>query len=296
MAHVATVTIDNTQVPSDQTDFVVYVKLEDTSGWAGFWSTVASGGGDIRCYKSDGVTELARDVVSCDTTGKTGELHIRYSGTLSSSVDTEIQIHADGTSSDYAETATYGRNNVWQDYEAVFHLDDGADSAGNAGTLSTNGTSSFGNTGKIGDAADIASGNSNYLNISSSGIADFTTSTALTAQFWVNRDSDNTTDTYEEIYLSVARPDGFTIGLGAGGNLTLYTDGGNTGGRAGAATLGLSSWFMSHISWDQPNTTVRHYIDGLLDGTEETGYSDTSSQTSPNIWVGSVDGFNTARS
>jgi hypothetical protein len=122
MTHVADVTIDNTEVAADLTDYPVYVDLSDLP--ASFWSTVASGGGDIRCYKSDGTTELAREVVSCDTTAETGELHLLYSGTLSSSVDTVIQIHADGSSADYAAGATYGRNEVWSDYGAVYHMAD----------------------------------------------------------------------------------------------------------------------------------------------------------------------------
>lgn len=128
MTHVATVTIDSAQVPSDQTDFVVWIKLADLG--SAFWSTVANGGGDIRCYKSDGTTELARDVVSCDTSTEVGELHVKYTGTLSSSADTDIQIHADGASSDYAVGATYGRNAVWSDYEHVFHCNESSPASG----------------------------------------------------------------------------------------------------------------------------------------------------------------------
>jgi len=122
MSLVATLNVLNTKVAADQTDFIVYVDLADMP--ALFWSTVANGGGDIRCYKSDGTTELAREVVTCDTATDTGEMHIKYAGTLSSSVDTEIQIHADGTSSEPAVTATYGRNNVWTAYTMVSHMYD----------------------------------------------------------------------------------------------------------------------------------------------------------------------------
>jgi hypothetical protein len=176
MAHVATVTIDKTQVPSDQTDFVVYVDLSDLPANE-FWGTVANGGGDIRCYKSDGTTQLAREVVSCDTATDTGELHVKFSGTLSSSVDTEIQIWTDeGT--EPAVTATYGRNAVWSDYEVVAHLDsDGTDSTGNNPSPSSSGTiSSY--SGKIGGGR-LVDGYYQY----GSG----TYSTSLTMQGWMNR-------------------------------------------------------------------------------------------------------------
>ena len=125
--HTATVTIDSSLVSADLSDFVVYIDLSDLP--ASFWDVVTASGGDIRCYKSDGTTELAREVVSCDTATDTGELHVKYAGTLSSSSDTEIQIHADGTSSDYAVTATYGRNNVWpSSYKTVLHQNEASGS------------------------------------------------------------------------------------------------------------------------------------------------------------------------
>jgi len=134
MAHVATVTIQASQVPEDQTDFVVLVVLDSDAAWDTFWSTVKADGGDIRCFKSDGTTELAREVGSIDTGAKTGELWIKFSGLLSSSSDTEIQIHADGVSNEPAVTDTYGRNAVWSGvYESVWHLQE--DGTGGSGSI-----------------------------------------------------------------------------------------------------------------------------------------------------------------
>jgi len=143
------VTIDKDKVPGDLTDFPVYVNLADMP--AGFWSTVKSGGGDIRCYKSDGTTELPREVVSCNTTDDEGELHVKHSGTLSSSTDTVIIIDVDGTRDDYDATDTYGRNAVWSDYEAVNHLGSTTDSTGNGLSL-TNTATVDDEGGKVGDA------------------------------------------------------------------------------------------------------------------------------------------------
>ena len=195
MTHVATVTVDSGQVPSSLTDFVVYIDLSDLG--SNFWSTVANGGGDIRCYKSDGTTELAREVVSCDTSGKTGELHVKYAGTLSSTVDTDIQIHADGLSSDYAVGATYGRNSTWSDYEAVWHLEDDpsgtmTDSTGNGHDFSdASWASGDSDTGQIGAGVDKdASGKWFDLatNISVASSSDYT------FQFWLNPASWNGTN------------------------------------------------------------------------------------------------------
>ena len=120
MSHVATVTIDNTEVDADLTDFPVYIDLSDMP--ASFWDVVTNGGGDIRVFKDDDSTELAREVVSCLTASDTGELHVKFTGTLSSSTDTVIHIYADGTSTEPSASSTYGSEAVWSDYDVVLHL------------------------------------------------------------------------------------------------------------------------------------------------------------------------------
>ena len=170
MAHVANITIQSSKVDSDLTDYPIFVDLSDMNDE--FWNTVSDGGSDIRIFKEDGETELAREIVACDTSAETGEVHFKYSGTLSSSSNTVIQIHADGSSSDYASDSTYGSENVWSDYQAVYHMKESSgdmiDSAGNydgsyEGSLPTN------QTGKIGEA-QYFDGN-DYASISDLGIS-----------------------------------------------------------------------------------------------------------------------------
>lgn len=118
------VTIDNTKVTADQTDFIVYVDMSDMDVATDIFDTCRTDGGDIRVTKSDGTTELAREVVVIDTTAKTGELHIKYAGTLSSSTDTVIRIYYNGTDTEPASTATYGSEAVWTGYWAVYHMEE----------------------------------------------------------------------------------------------------------------------------------------------------------------------------
>lgn len=116
------VTIDHTKVASDQTDFVVYINLADlVKAGADIFDSCRSDGGDIRATKTDGTTELPVEVVAIDTTGKTGEVHIKFTGTLSSSTDTVIRLWYNGTDTIPAVTDTYGRNAVWSDYTVVWH-------------------------------------------------------------------------------------------------------------------------------------------------------------------------------
>jgi hypothetical protein len=269
MAHVATVTIDNTQVDSDLTDFVVYVDLSDLPTTE-FWGTVANGGGDIRCYKSDGTTQLAREVVSCDTATDTGELHIKFSGTLSSSVDTEIQIWTDeGT--EPAASSTYGSEAVWSDYAAVYHGDDLVDSTSNGNDLTLEGgnagDASSGNAGKLGDAFEFGTSAGNYRVSSFAGLS----SDPLTMQGWVNPNSDTGNgQTYVHLEdtgtVNMAR---FAYQDNAAGNpLRGSTSVLGVGTRVAdsASDPGLS-WWLAHLTVNasyQPST----YLNGSLESSD----------------------------
>jgi len=187
---VASIQIDSTKVAGDLTDFPVYVDLSDLP--SEFWNTVANGGGDIRVFKSDGTTELAREVVFCDTSTDTGELHFKFTGTLSGSVDTVVQIHADGTSSDYAPTDTYGRNNVWvSGYKLVHHMQNtsATDSTSNglSGTLVSMDSSNV-VTGKLSGKGYDFDGTADYVTRGTDdAVLDFG-STAFNISFWLNSD------------------------------------------------------------------------------------------------------------
>ena len=267
MAYVANLTIDHTEVAANATDFPVYVDLSDMN--ADFWSTVANGGGDIRIFKSDGTTELAREVVSCDTSGETGELHFKYTGTLSSSVDTEIQIHADGSSSDYAVGATYGRNNVWSDYFAVFH-GSATNSVGstNNGTLSGTTTT----TGKIGDAISFDASANNYLQVQTSGAVDWLNgfgTTDKTIQSWLKPSSVTVTNGYTPLLYNNDSDNAPRV------RVFLYEDDMNFEVRDNANNLalaewsagGTTSWQMVHSTWDVSSDTTTIFVDATQRGT-----------------------------
>lgn len=158
------VTIDNTKVAADLTDYLLMVDLSDMG--SNFHSNVKSDGADIRVTKSDGSTEMAYYVSQIDTTGETGILWVRYNGTLSSTTDTDIYIYfGNATASAYAVSDTYGRNNTFQDYEAFWDFEqDPSGSApqltdltgnGNDGTSQGAMTSGDEVTGKVGNAWDF---------------------------------------------------------------------------------------------------------------------------------------------
>ena len=193
MAHVATITIDHTKVPGDLTDYVGLIVPDGSAGYSALYALCLEGGGDIRLFKSDDTTELAREIVSFSVSAETGEIHYKYSGTLSSSVDTDIHVYADGSSADYAVGATYGRNAVWSDYSGVFHQKDGSGTAINStgnGNLTAVGSPASA-VGEIGDAVNYTGGNDYHSNNSVTGA---TTLVPITLQAWVSPNASSSTE------------------------------------------------------------------------------------------------------
>jgi len=184
------VTIDATKVTADQTDFVVYVDLAElVKAGADIFDTCRTDGGDIRATKTDGTTELPIEIVTIDTTGKTGEVHIKFTGTLSSSTDTVIRIWYNGADTVPSVSSTYGRNNVWSDYVAVHHMQEASgtrvDSTGNGNNLSSSGLDAN-IDGKLGKAVDLETDNNSYL---SAGNVARVNASGFTLSAWMNKES-----------------------------------------------------------------------------------------------------------
>ncbi|GAG49321.1 unnamed protein product, partial [marine sediment metagenome] len=82
------ITIDYTKVDANLTNFPVYVNLANLG--SDFFSNVKGDGGDIRITKSDGTTELPREIVAINTGAETGEIHFKADSLSSSSPSTEF--------------------------------------------------------------------------------------------------------------------------------------------------------------------------------------------------------------
>jgi len=148
-----TATIQTGQVTGTLTDFPVTVDLSDVG------ITTLAEAESVRVYSDSAKsTELAREIVSAT------EMYVKVP---SASTSTSIYVDFDGVQSDYAATATYGRNNVWSDYYRVFHLNESSgsvavDSTGNQdgtyqGSLPTQVTSDYIN------GHDLVIGNGDYV-------------------------------------------------------------------------------------------------------------------------------------
>lgn len=147
-------TVDKTKVGSAQTSFPVFINLVDLGSGHGFWTHAKTNGIDIRITKADGTTEVAREITSCDLSGKTGEVHF-LSDSLSSSSDTKFYVYyGNADASDYAVTDTYGRNAVWINSKWVYHFNDANDYSGNGLNLTPVGSLTY-TVGQIGSCVNL---------------------------------------------------------------------------------------------------------------------------------------------
>jgi hypothetical protein len=281
MAKVATITIDHTKVAADLTDFPVLVICDDDAGWAELYNVATEGGGDLRFFKAGGSTELPREIVSFSVSGETGEIHVKYSGTLSSSTDTVIEVYADGSSSDYAATDTYGRNNVWSDYLVVYHMNDASSTTVNDSTGSFNLAKHSANnpeetSGSIGVAQSFATTDSVLYTAKSSTI---NTTGAKTVQMWLKLSNTNN----QSIFFGISSG----ISSGAFDGLIQLVSGvvrfQQWTGLNRLVTLvsspGTGTWWMLHGTYD--GTTMRGYKDGSSTGstTSSSSYNHGSDAT-----------------
>jgi hypothetical protein len=139
-APVVELTVDSSKITSDIPGYPVYVDLSAMP--ASFWSNVSEEGEGIRVTDALG-NPLPREVVRIDLENQEGEMH--FKGDVSSGSDTTFTINVTDKSAP-APTDPEGRNAVWSNYEAVWHLDEnpaGAsaakDSTGNGYDASFNG-------------------------------------------------------------------------------------------------------------------------------------------------------------
>ncbi|MDP3986035.1 MAG: LamG-like jellyroll fold domain-containing protein [Candidatus Veblenbacteria bacterium] len=179
------VTVQNAEVDADLTNFPVYVNLANLP--AGFHTNVnQTDARDIRVTKSDGTTELAREVVFYTAASDTGELHF-LANSLANASDTDFYIYyGNAGASDYGVTDTYGRNAVWAGYVGVFHFNESSggagaiiDSSGTGNDATDTNSPTFAQAGQLGKSIYFNGGTTfPYIRIGSTSLSltDFTIS------------------------------------------------------------------------------------------------------------------------
>ncbi|MBN2087194.1 hypothetical protein JW758_02500 [Candidatus Peregrinibacteria bacterium] len=132
---------ESSQIPGDITGYPIYLDLSQLGDGHQFWTDYdATTDNDLIITNADGSVQYPVEVVFIDesTTPNTGEIYFKPP-TLDGDADTTYRLYYDNPSisAQPAVTATYGRNNVWTNYIAVYHLNE---------TLVTNAVNAQGTT------------------------------------------------------------------------------------------------------------------------------------------------------
>ena len=242
--HRVRVTINSDDVNGDVLNFPIFLDFADIAD-AEFWTHVNEDGSDVRVTKQDGLTQVAREVVSFDRAGQNGELHFVANGTLSSTEDTVFYIYyGNEAAAEPAANSTYGSENVWiQDFIIVNHLDT-APTATIAGSGPINKTASaYGNSSMT--AGDLVGGRmGNAINFDSNDQIALGSTGAVSTNFsyglWTQTSATHQIDTQS------------TSGTGGtSGQRYIYYPDSNTYSGASVGTNGISVY--EHASGYAPS-------------------------------------------
>ncbi len=277
------VTVDHTKVPANLTDFPVYINLANLP--SGFHSNVNQiDARDIRVTKSDGTTELPREVGWYDSATDNGELYFKYSGTLSSTVDTEIYLYYGyASASNYSESATYGSNNVWDtSYKGVWHLGEASDATRVDSTLNNNDLTESPSdvvdryeSGSI-RGADFERTDTEYLTIPDASQTGLDLGNSFTFTTRLNVESAPFGGGAHQGVIAKAAGGGWSYGLSTGSAGTnsfgfMIDNDGFAGGGVAIGTdtdfFTVSNWNTYHIVYN--GSIVRIYKDGV----EQTSFN-----------------------
>ena len=261
------ITINNSKVLANLTDFPIYLNLSNLS--SGFHSNVNSTGKDIRITTSDGATEVPREVVFYNSTTDKGE--VWFKGNISNVTETIFYIYyGNPSASDYAVADTYGRNAVWSNgYVAVYHLNE-ADIDGGSGDIKDSTFFSNNGTTQSMETADSVSakieqgfsldGENEFVDLGNTSSLAITG--AITVSAWTRL---NTASAINDIFTrDLSSSDrGWRMGNEADGTGFFYVASTATT-RVQASSPVAANSFVYWTGTYSPSTYVRLYYNGTL--------------------------------
>ena len=283
-------TVRAADVPATQTDMPSYVDL------ARIGITTLAEAQSVRVYADSAkTTEWAREIVSLT------EMHVKVPSLTSTVV---MYVDWDGVRADLAVGATYGRNAVWTDYKAVYHMNEEPtsataikDSTGSFDSTGIVGSMTSGDqvTGKLGGAIDF-DGTDDGLEFPQvwDGVGD------VTMQAWFSTTDAGGTGNITNQRANAAGTQPFILSVLRKTTAnktnwiqrgTSYTD------TAGATTINTGSWFLTHLKRSGSTATI--YINSSSDASATVNSTDivetnsimrigTGFGTTQEVWNGKI--------
>jgi len=291
------ITIDNTKVPANATDFPVLVTrahlhddVVDPSGS----NAAQADGGDVR-FSTDtaGTTQLACEVVQFahDTSTGAGDAQVQIwvkVPSLSSSVDTVIYIwyKTAGTDTQPAVTDTYGRNNVWDsNYLGVWHLEE--DPSGSAPQMTdSTGAGNDGTSGGTMTSGDLVTAQiSNGLDFDgtddSIDVGDIDVTGAITISAWANITGTPVNQfVVNKNYDGSNVPYSLSINNGTIKGMAFF----NGTWRVSGYTTDIRGAGDTYINGTYDGSTLKFYVDNALDASNS--YSGSLPSNNSSTYIG----------
>jgi hypothetical protein len=296
--------IDADQVSgtANLTDFPVL--LTEVNFPSTIFDNTQTTGADLR-FTSDsaGTTELAFEVVTWDTTDDKAEVWVKVP-TVDYDDDTTFYVwYGNAEATAYAVTDTYGRNAVWSDYLAVWHLTNANDSSASGYNLTASASAPTSTAGLIGSATtgayDFEASTKQYFTNTSTPNLGITT--AETVSLWFKPEGGGVNNQLFGLWSS----NGYTNGLrdiitnDPDGDVWRIRQTGTSGfQQSDEASVALTHGNTFYVvgSWDPANLKFYRYTNGG-NYDEDTMASTTKAFTGNVItWVGfnntdSIDGI-----
>lgn len=293
-------TTQNSKVNADLSNYPLYVNLADLGSGHGFWTHVLSTGADLRVTSSDGTTELPIEVVAIDTTAKTGEVHFKASSIANATNSDFYLYYGNGDASAYATSATYGRNNVWTGYAAVWHMQEDPsgsapqiiDSTGNSNSATSSGSMTSGDlvASKINKGIDF-DGTNDVLTVGDTASLEMAT---VSVQLWARFNSQTGIQTIMGRRGNAGAPYKLRTGCAASQDICFQVAPGITQSPSIDKTTDYlqdgATWYMIHGTYSNSDK-CRLYKNGTEKGTGTAPAGAISTSTTNTFEIGSDQAF-----
>lgn len=272
-------TIDADQVSGSANLTNFPVLLTEVNFPSTIFDNTQTTGADLR-FTSDeaGTTELAFEIVNWDTTNDKAEVWVKIP-TVDYDDDTTFYVwYGNATAEAYGRTATYGSDNVWTNYQGVWHLNGNwNDSSANQYDLTPTNNPPF-DTAKISKGVDNEKDSSHYASISRANSPNLEISGSQVWDVWVKPES---------VYNY-----GHPICKYAGGTLKrIYSSTSDTcfqlGGAVYGATLSSGSWTKIKGIYDKELGKLKLFLNTTKN---DANYSNSVNDTNSALWVGCQSG------
>lgn len=270
-----TLTIDRTKVggPENQIDFPLLVSSTSTE-----FKTVANGGfvasstgADIFFTSSDGTTKLSHELESYS--GSTGAVLAWVKvPVVATSTDTVLYMYYGNTSSSVQASPT----STWDGaMKGVWHFNNNLLDATSNVNHGTNVNSTNSTSGKIGNARDFSS-SSNRVTVPAN--ASLKPNAQITVSAWIKRTGTQATDArpiwFGRTSGTPLGPYGFQLNGTSDTRLNFHLSSTTTNFNVlGSSTSTIHSTSWTHIAGTYNGSTIRYYIDNVLQGVQSASFT-----------------------